>query len=166
MGTDIGAKNTVPLATPGEGEKMSTIIRNMTVNDKEQVMEMMKAFYASPAVWSNGSEEIFAADIENCVNDSPYLEGYIFEDAGDLQGYAMLAKSFSTEFGKQCIWIEDLYINGRYRGLGIGSRFLDTIREKYPNAIFRLEVEDDNERAIRVYEKSGFTFLPYKEMKR
>lgn len=145
---------------------MSTIIRNMTVNDKEQVMEMMKAFYASPAVWSNGSEEIFAADIENCVNDSPYLEGYIFEDAGDLQGYAMLAKSFSTEFGKQCIWIEDLYINGRYRGLGIGSRFLDTIREKYPNAIFRLEVEDDNERAIRVYEKSGFTFLPYKEMKR
>ena len=101
---------------------MSTIIRNMTVNDKEQVMEMMKAFYASPAVWSNGSEEIFAADIENCVNDSPYLEGYIFEDAGELQGYAMLAKSFSTEFGKQCIWIEDLYINDRYRRIP-GSRY-------------------------------------------
>ena len=164
-GQTLEPKTPSPWRTPGEGEKMSTIIRNMTVNDKEQVMEMMKAFYASPAVWSNGSEEIFAADIENCVNDSPYLEGYIFEDAGDLQGYAMLAKSFSTEFGKQCIWIEDLYINGRYRGLGIGSRFLDTIREKYPNAIFRLEVEDDNERAIRVYEKSGFTFLPYKEMK-
>ena len=165
-GQTLEPKTPSPWRTPGEGEKMSTIIRNMTVNDKEQVMEMMKAFYASPAVWSNGSEEIFAADIENCVNDNPYLEGYIFEDAGDLQGYAMLAKSFSTEFGKQCIWIEDLYINDRYRGLGIGSRFLDTIREKYPNAIFRLEVEDDNERAIRVYEKSGFTFLPYREMKR
>lgn len=138
----------------------------MTIEDKNQVMEMMRTFYASPAVWSNGSEEIFATDIENCVNDCPYLEGYIFEDAEDLQGYAMLAKSFSTEFGKQCIWIEDLYINDRYRGLGIGSLFLDTICEKYPDAILRLEVEDDNERAIRVYEKSGFTFLPYKEMKK
>lgn len=145
---------------------MSTRIRNMTIEDKNQVMEMMRTFYASPAVWSNGSEEIFATDIENCVNDCPYLEGYIFEDAEDLQGYAMLAKSFSTEFGKQCIWIEDLYINDRYRGLGIGSLFLDTVREKYPDAILRLEVEDDNERAIRVYEKSGFTFLPYKEMKK
>lgn len=145
---------------------MSTRIRNMTIEDKNRVMEMMRTFYASPAVWSNGSEEIFATDIENCVNDCPYLEGYIFEDAEDLQGYAMLAKSFSTEFGKQCIWIEDLYINDRYRGLGIGSLFLDTICEKYPDAILRLEVEDDNERAIRVYEKSGFTFLPYKEMKK
>lgn len=143
---------------------MSMTIRSMTIEDKSHVMEMMKTFYASPAVWSNGSEEIFAADIENCVNDSPYLEGYIFEDAGELQGYAMLAKSFSTEFGKQCIWIEDLYINDQYRGLGIGSQFLDTVREKYPDALFRLEVEDDNERAIRVYEKSGFSYLPYKEM--
>ena len=54
---------------------MSMTIRSMTIEDKSHVMEMMKTFYASPAVWSNGSEEIFAADIENCVNDSPYLEG-------------------------------------------------------------------------------------------
>ena len=25
-------------------------------------------------------EEIFAKDIENCVNDNPYLEGYIIEE--------------------------------------------------------------------------------------
>ena len=84
-----------------------SIIRLMTAEDKENVLEMMRVFYASPAVLSNGSEEIFLNDIENCVNESPYLEGYIFEDAGEIQGYAMVAKSYSTEFGKPCMWIED-----------------------------------------------------------
>lgn len=144
---------------------MSTI-RLMTVEDKESVLEMMRVFYASPAVLSNGSEEIFLNDIENCVNESPYLEGYIFEDAGEIQGYAMVAKSYSTEFGKPCMWIEDLYVKDEYRGMGIGSEFLEYIAKKYSDAILRLEVEEENERAVRVYEKCGFEELPYMEMKR
>ena len=44
----------------------------MTIEDKAAVFEMMKVFYASPAVLSNGSDEIFSNDIENCINDSPY----------------------------------------------------------------------------------------------
>ena len=91
-------------------------IRAMAREDAPAVIEMMRVFYTSPAVLSNGSEEIFAADVENCVNDSPYLEGYVFEENGELLGYGMLAKSFSTEFGKPCIWIEDLYIRVAYRG--------------------------------------------------
>ena len=145
---------------------MKSIIRNMTLEDQESVIEMMRVFYASPAVLSNGSEDIFLNDIENCVNDSPYLEGYIFESEGNIQGYAMAAKSFSTEFGKPCIWIEDLYIKDDYRGLGIGSMFLEYIEEKYSDHILRLEVEEENERAVKVYEKSGFQVLPYMEMKR
>ena len=145
---------------------MSTRIRKMVIADKSAVMEMMGVFYASPAVLSNGSEEIFANDIENCVNDNPYLEGYILEDAGDIQGYAMVAKSFSTEFGKPCIWIEDLYLKDAYRGLGIGKQFFDFITEKYTDCVFRLEVEEENTRALRLYQKCGFSVLPYTEMKK
>ena len=142
------------------------MIRIMTTEDKQSVIEMMRIFYNSEAVWSNGSEEIFSNDIENCINDNPYLEGYIFEASGKIQGYAMIAKSFSTEFGRQCIWIEDLYIKDKYRGTGIGSMFMEFITKKYTDCIFRLEVEEENERAIKVYEKSGFTVLPYMELKR
>ena len=145
---------------------MSSVIRSMTLEDKSTVMEMMRVFYASPAVLSNGSEEIFLNNIENCINDSPYLEGYIFEDSKEIQGYAMVAKSFSTEFGKPCIWIEDLYIKNEYRGLGIGSMFLNYVKEKYADSIIRLEVEEENERAVKVYQKCGFDVLPYMEMKR
>lgn len=142
-----------------------TNIRKMTAEDKPTVLEMMRVFYASPAVLSNGSEEIFSADIDNCVNDSPYLEGYIFENDEEIQGYAMIAKSFSTEFGKPCIWIEDLFLKESYRGQGIGSRFFDFIKKAYPESIFRLEVEEENQRAIAVYKKNGFAVLPYMEMK-
>lgn len=143
---------------------MHSIIRDMTQNDRGHVLEMMRVFYASPAVLSNGSEEIFAADIDHCVSGSPYIEGYIFENAEAIQGYAMVAKSFSTEFGKPCIWIEDLYIKDAYRGLGIGSQFLKFIETKYPGCIFRLEVEAENERAVAVYHKCGYEILPYMEM--
>lgn len=145
---------------------MSSRIRTMTEQDRPAVLEMMRIFYASPAVLSNGSEEIFENDIENCVNDNPCLEGYIIEDSGNIQGYGMIAKSFSTEFGKPCVWIEDLYIKDGYRGLGIGKVFLDFIADKYAGCLLRLEVEEENHRAVRLYEKCGFEVLPYVEMKK
>lgn len=145
---------------------MNTTIRMMNIKDKPEVLEMMRIFYSSPAVLSNGSDEIFLNDIETCINDSPYLEGYVFENLSEIQGYAMIAKSFSTEFGKPCIWIEDLYIKDNYRGQGLGSSFFDFITKKYTDCIFRLEVEEENERAINVYKKCGFRVLPYMEMKR
>lgn len=145
---------------------MNMVIRSMIKEDTQEVFDMMQVFYRSPAVFTNGSEEIFRNDIENCVNDCPYLEGYVFENEGEIQGYAMLAKSFSTEFGKPCIWIEDLYIKEAYRGLGIGSRFFAYIEKKYPDTIIRLEVEEENERAVKVYRKCGYEVLPYMEMKK
>lgn len=78
----------------------------------------------------------------------------------------MIAKSYSTEFGKPCIWIEDIYIMDEHRGSGIGSQFLKYIEAKYPNSVYRLEVEAENVRAVSVYEKSGFEILPYMEMKK
>ena len=145
---------------------MNSIIRPMTPKDKNSVLEMMRVFYTSPAVFTNGSDDIFRNDIENCINDCPYLEGYIFEEGMEILGYAMIAKSFSTEFGKPCMWIEDIYIKESCRGTGIGSKFIDYIGKKYPDAILRLEVEEENNRAIKVYEKNGFSFLPYMEMKK
>ena len=140
-------------------------INCLTKEYADAVIDMMRIFYASPAVSTNGSEEIFRRDVEQCINDNPYLEGYVFTEDGKVAGYAMVAKSFSTEFGKSCIWIEDLYLKPEYRGTGIGTQFLSFIKQKYPDSILRLEVEEENERAVHVYRKSGFEVLPYMEMK-
>ena len=143
---------------------MNTIFRPMKERDRETVIEMMRCFYRSDAVLTNGSDEIFNRDIDQCIARSPYLEGYILENDGTIQGYALLAKSFSAEFGRRCIWVEDLFIKSEYRGRGIGSCFLKFVEEKYPDSVFRLEVERENEHAIHVYRKRGYRVLPYMEM--
>lgn len=141
-------------------------IDKMTREHYSQVLAMMRTFYASPAVHTNGSEEIFHQDIEACVSDNPYLEGFAFTREGAVVGYAMVAKSFSTEFGRPCVWIEDLYLTPECRGQGAGSQFFALLEKQYPGAILRLEVEEENTRAVNVYRKNGFDELPYMEMKK
>ena len=141
-------------------------IVKMTSEHESTVLEMMRVFYASDAVYTNGSEEIFKNDIAACISDSPYLEGYVFLENDEVIGYSMLAHSFSTEFGLPCVWIEDIYISDSYRGRGIGTKFFEFLDERYKGSILRLEAEHENKNAVHLYEKSGFDVLPYLEMKK
>lgn len=141
-------------------------IEKMTGRHAREVADMMRTFYASPAVLTNGSEEIFQNDIEACIGESPYLEGFVFTEAGKAVGYGMIAKSFSTEYGRPCVWIEDLYLMPQCRGQGVGSRFFALLEQQYPHSILRLEVEEENTRAVQVYRKNGFDVMPYMEMKK
>ena len=141
-------------------------IERMKEEHREEVLAMMRTFYASPAVLSDGSEAIFQADIDACVKPGPYAQGFVMTQDGALAGYCMIAKSFSTEFGRRCVWIEDLYLRPEYRGRGLGSQMLQYLIRKYPGAILRLEAERGNARALEVYRKNGFDELPYAELKR
>ncbi len=146
---------------------MNFVIRKFEKSDFEEVFSMMKTFYNSPAVFTNGNDEIFKADINACIDENcVFAEGFVFVSDGKILGYAMLAKSFSTEFGKPCIWLEDLYLKPEYRGFGIIPKFISKIENENRNSILRLEVEDENVHAVHVYQKSGFSRLPYVEMKK
>ena len=144
---------------------MDFAIRQMETSDKDVVLGMIKDFYSSDAISTSGSMELFNSNFENCTNNSPYLKGFIFENNGEIFGYSMLAKTFSTEFGKICIWFEELYLKPEYRGFGVAPRFIDYVRKLNPDAIFKLEVVRKNSHAIKVYEKMGFSKVDYLQMK-
>ena len=141
-------------------------IQKMTEEHAAEVLEMMRVFYTSPAVHTNGSEEIFQNDIDACVGSNPFLDGYVFVEQEKLLGYAMTANSFSTEFGKPCIWIEDLYLKPEARGRGIGMQFLTELEKMQSGVLLRLEAEEENIPAVKLYKKVGFEVLPYLEMKK
>ena len=141
-------------------------IRKMQLEDKKEILAMMEEFYSSNAVATNGSNEIFETDFENCINDYQYLEGFVFYQNEKILGYAMIAKSFSTEFAKRCIYLEDLFIKKEFRGQGIITEFLRYLENIYVNSIFKLEVDKCNIDAIEVYKKRGFIPLSYIEMKK
>lgn len=87
------------------------IIRSMKEEDSSEVLEMMKVFYASPALLSDPSEDVMKRDIADCLGDNPFIECFVFENnTGVIMGYSMVAHSYSTECGGNCVWVEDIYI--------------------------------------------------------
>lgn len=147
-------------------ERKMIMIRQMESSDREEVLEMMKVFYASPAILHKASEEVLRRDIEDCLGDMPFLEGYVFEEDVTIAGYAMVAKCYTTEYGGLCIWVEDLYIKPEYRHRGLGSQFFSFLEKEYGGKAvrFKLEVEEENESAIKAYLKNGYQISPYLEM--
>lgn len=141
------------------------LIRPMTKEDKEEVLRMMRVFYDSPAVQHTASDEILEKDVEDCLSDMPYLDGFVIEQSGQIAGYAMTAKSYTTEYGGICVWLEDLYIKPEYRHSGIAGKFFVFMEEYYSDAVrFKLEVEPENKFAVKCYQKYGYHASPYFEM--
>ena len=141
-------------------------IRKMRREDGEKVFAMMEVFYASDALLIHPERATLRKTLEDCLADGPYLEGFVFEENGEVAGYTMVAKSYSTETGGPCIWIEDIYVLPEYRGRGFGTAFLKFATEHYHEAAvrLRLEAEPDNHRAIEVYKKVGFEVLGYTQL--
>ena len=145
----------------------NVVIRNMKEEDSAEVLEMMKVFYASPALLSDPSEEVMKRDIEDCLGDNPFIECFVFEDGtGVIMGYSMVAHSYSTECGGNCVWVEDIYIKPDYRGKSIAGVFFEHLDNMYGKEAvrFRLEVGEENERAVKAYKKAGFEKLGYVQM--
>ena len=62
--------------------------------------------------------------------------------------------------------LDDLYVFPEFRNRGAGGAFLDYMAQTNPNALLRLEVEEENEGAVALYQRHGFEVFPYMEMKR
>ncbi len=137
-------------------------IRKMIREDAQAVFEMMRVFYDSPALLHKSSDRVLKRDIEDCLSDMPFLEGYIFDEIGETVGYSMIAKSYTTEYGGICIWIEDLYIKENYRNKGYARQFFEFVEKQYPEAVrYKLEVEQENEHAVAAYKKNGYNISEY-----
>ena len=78
---------------------------------------------------------------------------------------AKLAIIRSVIYGGICIWLEDLYIKPDYRHSGISGKVFEFIENHYPNAVrFKLEVEPENEFAVKCYQKQQYKILTYSVM--
>lgn len=141
-------------------------IRPIRADDRAYFIDMVHAFYRSPAVCHEIPAQNAARTFELLMHGSPYADCLIAEDdAGARCGYCLLALTWSNEAGGLCVWLEEILVEERMRGQGVGSRFIAAVHEKYNTAArYRLEVTDDNPRAAALYHIRGFEDLPYRQM--
>ncbi len=135
--------------------------RKIGPDDREIYIQLSEEFYSSDAVLHAIPDKNFEKTFELLMNGTPYADCYIFEHEGETAGYALLAKTWSTEAGGNVIWLDEIYIRGKFRGKGIGTEFFAYLDSIADTARLRLEAEPDNEAAIRLYKRMGFRELPY-----
>lgn len=140
-------------------------IREIQSQDREQLIEMMSVFYASPALLHHPTKSVIERTVDDCIGDMPYLKGFAAILDGKIVGYTMLSMGYSTEYGGVSIMIEDIYVLSEYRGRKIGESLLEHVQTVFGDAVrFRLEVESNNEKAIKLYARCGFKKLNYTQM--
>lgn len=143
------------------------LIRRIEQGDKRRYLEMVQAFYASDAVLECIPEESILATFDEMMRSKRYVEGFLMlADDGKPAGYGLVAKSFSQEAGGKVLWVEELFILPEYRSQGLGSQFMDFLRENLSPDVkrVRMEVEEDKAGAMSLYHKRGFEQLPYMQM--
>ena len=90
--------------------------------------------------------------------ERPAAEVIIAEVDGEPAGFALFFHNFSTFLGKRGLYLEDLFVRPRFRGLGLGKRLMVHLAElavERDCGRFEWSVLDWNEPAIRFYRGLG-----------
>ena len=140
------------------------MFRRITENDWELYRKYVDAFYHTDAVNAPVPTENYRVTFDEMMKSDTYVRGYIFEYESVPCGFALLSKTFSQEAGGISITIEEIYIEPGYRGRGLATEFFEWLKSESCAMRLRLEVEDYNKGAMRLYERMGFELLPYLQM--
>lgn len=145
---------------------MKTVFRYFTPDDRAEFFRMVKKFYAPPAVLHFPSDEVMLSSFDASIVMPELVKGIMFEVDGSAAGYAVVSMKFETEVGGMAAWIEELFVDDKFRSRGIGTEFFEFLKNELKGKIkrIRLEVGDENGDAKRLYQKLGFEFLDYKQM--
>jgi len=136
-------------------------IRIMEKRDKSSVLKMMTDFYSTPENRAGGTPEIFIRNFDECIKGGSHIAGFVFEAFDkSLLGYALIAQSYSTEYGRYVIWVEEVHVTEKARESEIIDSFLSYLEEHYSRHIHRLDVAAQNEFAMRFYMRRGFKLIP------
>ncbi len=140
--------------------------RPLTRGDYDDYIAMVTAFYSTDAVIKPIPRAHMDATFEEVLRSDAYTSCYICETDGEAVGYALLAHTFSQEAGGKVMWIEELYLKEEHRHQGYGRSCFKGSLSSLPADVkrVRLEVERDNEGAVKLYKSFGFDFLEYDQM--
>ena len=142
-------------------------VRKANLNDLDQLVK----FIAAEADEAEGISKS-TANIRNGIKsglENPDIARYwVIEGTdGSLIGSVSVVKEWSDWNCAFYWWIQSMYIIPSHRGQGLMEALLETVKHsaRNENALeLRLYVHEGNKRAIKAYQKAGFSDTDYKMM--
>jgi len=140
---------------------MATTIRTAIPADVPQILLFIRAL----AVYERAPDAVTATEaglMRDGFGLSPFYSCLIAEHDGQPAGFALYFFNYSTWMGQPGIYLEDLFVQPEFRGLGIGKALLKRVAaiavEKGCERL-QWEVLDWNTPAIEFYRAMGAEFL-------
>jgi GNAT superfamily N-acetyltransferase len=140
---------------------MSLTIRPAAAADVPQILAFIRAL----AEYERAPGEVTATEqglLRDGFGPRPFYHCFLAEQDGEPAGFALLFFNYSTWKGRPGIYLEDLFVEPHFRGLGIGKALLQRVAVfAVENGCERLqwEVLDWNTPAIDFYRAMGAEFL-------
>ncbi|AZO13220.1 MULTISPECIES: GNAT family N-acetyltransferase [unclassified Mesorhizobium] len=99
--------------------------------------------------------------------DQPAFSTLIAEVHGEFAGLCLHFPIFSTWMGRPGVYVQDLYVEDRFRGRRIGEKLLRRVARECRAAggvYLRLSVDTDNDTAKAFYERLGIGWANYEQV--
>lgn len=125
-----------------------------------RVLAMMQAYYAYDDLEYTPAVEAAVTDLLSRPHDGRV---WLIMDGPQSVGYAVVTFWYSLEFQGKAAFLDEIYLEESVRGQGLGGDVIEalaTLCRSLDIKTLRLEVEHENTRAQRAYEKSGFITHP------
>lgn len=125
--------------------------------DFDRLVPLVQAFQSEAGI-ENSAENLREA-LHPLLEGSPYGAAYLLGPARAPIGYIVIVFTWSLEFAGLEGYVDEFYIRPNVRGRGIGAEVLRTLPKALAGAglnALSLEVQRDNERAIRLYSRARF----------
>ena len=136
---------------------MQPTIRTIQLGDLADIISLICEF----AAFENISEycTVTKERLDTALfGDNAIVEGLIAFDGQKPIGYALFYPNFSSFRGQPGLYLEDIYINNKYRGIGLGESMIKEIARTAASRGFeRIDfmVLDWNTPAVKFYKKLG-----------
>ena len=140
---------------------MGTILRKAVAADVPLILELIRGL----AIYEREPDAVTATE-EDLLRDGfgaePFFHCLIAEHDGRAAGFAFYFFNYSTWLGRPGLYLEDLFVQPEFRGLGIGKALLAqvaaiAVEKGCPR--LQWEVLDWNTPAVEFYRALGASFL-------
>ncbi|MFI0844385.1 GNAT family N-acetyltransferase [Mesorhizobium sp. IMUNJ 23232] len=134
---------------------MSITTRSATSTDASHIDRLLRALAEFEGVTADLTFTL--ADLERALSESGQFHAVVAESDDQIAGCVTYTWDFAIWSGGPILRVDDLVVDERYRGLGVGTALMQALAERAleRGANMRWEVEPNNENALKFYARLG-----------